>query len=50
MRAWRRQPSHQLDKGVRGPKAEAFIEYNPGPVLNLQLRPSIYMVLFLRNV
>ena len=24
--AWHRQPSHQLDKGVRGPKAQVFIE------------------------
>ena len=25
-RAWRRKPSHQLDKGVGGPKAQAFSE------------------------
>ena len=27
-RAWRRQPSHQLDKGSRGPNTRAFIEYH----------------------
>ena len=48
-RAWHRQPSHQLDKDVRGPKPEHLLN-NPGTVFNLKLRPSIYMGLFQKYV
>ena len=47
-RAWRRQPSHQLDKVSDGRRPEHLVN-NTVTVLKLQLRPSIYMRLFLRN-
>ena len=47
-RAWRRQPSHQLDKVSEGRRPEHLLN-NTGTILKLQLRPSVYMGLFLRN-
>ena len=47
-RAWRRQPSHQLDKVSEGRRPEHLLN-NTGTVVKLQLRLSIYMGLFLRN-
>ena len=47
-RARRRQPSRQLDKVSEGRRPEYLLN-NAGTVLKLQLRPSIYMGLFLRN-
>ena len=47
-RAWRRQPSHQLDKVSEGRRPEHLLN-NTGTVLKLQLHPSIYVGLFLRN-
>ena len=51
-RAWRRQPSHQLDKVYEGRRPEHLsCSLNSSrTILNLQLRPSIYMGLFPRNV
>ena len=49
-RAWHRQPS--VTNSIRvseGRRPEHFFD-NPGTVLNLQLRPSIYMGLFFKNV
>ena len=47
-RAWRRQPSHQLDKVSEGQSLKHLLN-NTGTVLKLQLRPSINMGLFIRN-
>ena len=49
MRAWRRQPSHQLDKVSEGRRLEHLLN-NPGTVLNLQFRPSIYMGLIISEM
>ena len=49
MRPWHCQPSHQLDKVSEGQRATHLLN-NTRTVLRLQLRPSIYMGLFHKNV
>ena len=44
-RAWRRRSNHRLDKVSEGRRPEHLLN-NPGTVLDLQLRLSIYMRLF----
>ena len=41
-REWRRQPNPQFDKVSEGRRPEHLLN-NPGTVLNLKLRPSIYI-------